>query len=220
MEKKTGGARPYMGILLSGVLAGMMISVGGTVYLSVDSKVVGASLFSIGVFFVVSMRLWRYTGKIGYLFRGGHGYAAKLLLTLVGNFAGAFGTALLLRQTRAAANLVGRAAELSAVKLQDAPASVFILAVFCGVLMYIGVNGFGVFELALGKYAAVFLAVAVFILSGFEHCVANMFYYSLAGVWGSGQAWLSMAVMVLGNSAGSVAVAEGYRAAQKLQDAA
>ena len=150
MEKKTGGARPYMGILLSGVLAGMMISVGGTVYLSVDSKVVGASLFSIGLFFVVSMRLWLYTGKIGYLFRGGHGYAAKLLLTLVGNFAGAFGTALLLRQTRAAANLVGRAAELSAVKLQDAPASVFILAVFCGVLMYIGVNGFGVFELALG----------------------------------------------------------------------
>ena len=60
----------------------------------------------------------------------------------------------------------------------------------------------------------------MFILSGFEHCVANMFYYSLAGVWGSGQAWLSMAVMVLGNSAGSVAVAEGYRAAQKLQDAA
>ena len=91
---------------------------------------------------------------------------------------------------------------------------------FCGVLMYIGVNGFGVFELALGKYAAVFLAVAVFILSGFEHCVANMFYYSLAGVWDSGQAWLSMAVMVLGNSAGSVVVAEGYRAAQKLQDAA
>ena len=155
-----------------------------------------------------------------YLFRGGHGYAAKLLLTLAGNFAGAFGTALLLRQTRAAANLVGRAAELSAVKLQDEPVSVFILAVFCGVLMYIGVNGFGVFELALGKYAAVFLAVAVFILSGFEHCVANMFYYSLAGVWDSGQAWLSMAVMVLGNSAGSVVVAEGYRAAQKLQDAA
>ena len=109
MDKKTGGARAYMGILLSGVLAGMMISVGGTVYLSVDSKVVGASLFSIGLFFVVSMRLWLYTGKIGYLFRGGHDYAAKLLLTLAGNFAGAFGTALLLRQTRAAANLVGRA---------------------------------------------------------------------------------------------------------------
>ena len=52
MDKKTGGARAYMGILLSGVLAGMMISVGGTVYLSVDSKVVGASLFSIGLFFV------------------------------------------------------------------------------------------------------------------------------------------------------------------------
>ncbi len=125
MDKKTGGARAYMGILLSGVF-GRHDDLGWRDGIFIGGQQ-GGRRFAVQhrIVFVVSMRLWLYTGKIGYLFRGGHDYAAKLLLTLAGNFAGAFGTALLLRQTRAAANLVGRAAELSAVKLQDEPVSVF-----------------------------------------------------------------------------------------------
>lgn len=84
------------------------------------------------------------------------------------------------------------------------------------VLMYLGVSGFQTFDSALGRYGAVFLAVTVFILSGFEHCIANMYYYSMAGVWDNGRAWLTMLVMVLGNAAGSVIIAEGYRLSQKL----
>ena len=82
--------------------------------------------------------------------------------------------------------------------------------------MYLGVSGFQTFDSAPGRYGAVFLAVTVFILSGFEHCIANMYYYSMAGVWGDGRAWLTMAVMVLGNAAGSVITAEGCRLSQKL----
>ena len=82
--------------------------------------------------------------------------------------------------------------------------------------MYLGVNGYGTFAHPLGKYGAVFLAVTVFILSGFEHCVANMFYYSLAGVWGAARAWSTMAVTILGNSVGSILMAEGYRLSQRL----
>ena len=58
--------------------------------------------------------------------------------------------------------------------------------------------------------------MTVFILSWFEHCIANMYYYSMAGVWGDSRAWLTMAVMVLGNAAGSVLVAEGYRLSRRL----
>ena len=43
-----------------------------------------------------------------------------------------------------------------------------------------------------------------------------MYYYSMAGVWDNGRAWLTMLVMVLGNAAGSVIIAEGYRLSQKL----
>lgn len=206
-----------LGVLLSSFLAGACIAVGGTVFLSLDSKVIGASLFSIGLFYVVSFGLWLYTGRIGYLPERDGTYAVHLLVTLAGNFAGTFCVAALLRQTRAAASLIERAAALSETKLNDGLLSIFILAVFCGVLMYVGVNGFAVFEHALGKYLSVYLAVSVFILCGFEHCVANMYYYSLAGVWTDGRAWLSLLVMVLGNSIGSILFAQINILQKKLQ---
>ena len=209
-------AKAALGTALSGVLAGVLISIGGTVNLSIENRVLGACFFSIGLFFVVSMRLWLFTGKVGWLCRNGMTYAVQLLLTLAGNFAGTLCVALLLRQTRAAGGLVQRAAELSAAKMTDSLPSLFVLALFCGVLMYLGVSGFQMFDSAPGRYGAVFLAVTVFILSGFEHCIANMYYYSMSGVWGDGRAWLTMAVMVLGNAAGSVIIAEGCRLSQKL----
>ncbi|MGI6182021.1 MAG: formate/nitrite transporter family protein, partial [Agathobaculum sp.] len=169
-----------LGVLLGSFLAGACIAVGGTVFLSVENKIIGASLFSIGLFYVVSYGLWLYTGRIGYLPERDGNYAINLLITLAGNFAGTFCVATLLRQTRAAASLIERAAALSETKMADSLLSIFILAIFCGVLMYVGVNGFAVFEHALGKYLSVYLAVSVFILCGFEHCVANMYYYSLA----------------------------------------
>ena len=47
----------------------------------------------------------------------------------------------------------------------------------------------------------VFLCVMVFILSGFEHCIANMYYFSVAGVW-SKDTFLLILLMTLGNSIG------------------
>ena len=44
---------------------------------------------------------------------------------------------------------------------------------------------------------------AVFILCGFEHCVANMYYFSVAGMW-SGKTLLYLLVMTLGNAVGGV----------------
>ena len=43
----------------------------------------------------------------------------------------------------------------------------------------------------------------VFILCGFEHCVANMYYFSVAGMW-SGKTLLYLLVMTLGNAVGGV----------------
>ena len=54
-----------------------------------------------------------------------------------------------------------------------------------------------------GKYLSLFFGVAVFILCGFEHCVANMYYFSVAGMW-SWKTLLWVLVMTLGNSVGGV----------------
>ena len=39
-------------IFISGMMAGLAISLGGTVFLSVDSKIIGALAFTVGLFSV------------------------------------------------------------------------------------------------------------------------------------------------------------------------
>ena len=86
-------------------------------------------------------------------------------------------------------------------KLADGPLSIFLLAIFCGILMYIAVDGFREKENPL----ILFICVSVFILSGFEHCIANMFYFSIAGAW-SLKTIVYLIIMTLGNSLGGVLI--------------
>lgn len=67
----------------------------------------------------------------------------------------------------------------------------------------IAVDGFKNNPHELGKYLALFFGVMVFILCGFEHCVANMYYFSIAGMW-NGKALLWLLVMTAGNAVGGV----------------
>ena len=72
---------------IKSVLAGIMIGIGGTIYLSIDNKVVGASLFGIGLFMIVIYGFNLYTGKIGYLVDNfNFKYIKMLVITLIGNF--------------------------------------------------------------------------------------------------------------------------------------
>ena len=50
---------------------------------------------------------------------------------------------------------------------------------------------------------AVFLCVAVFILAGFEHCVANMFFFALSS--SPADYLLTLLVAIAGNSLGGIA---------------
>ena len=52
---------------LRSVMAGICIAVGGAVNLSVDNKVVGAALFSTGLFTICTLGYYLYTGKVCYL---------------------------------------------------------------------------------------------------------------------------------------------------------
>ena len=69
--------------------------------------------------------------------------------------------------------------------------------------MYLAVNGYKVVKDPLGKYLSVFLGVIVFILCGFEHSVANMYYFSVAFII-NGKSLLYLLIMILGNAVGGV----------------
>ncbi len=66
--------------------------------------------------------------------------------------------------------------------------------------MYFAVNGYKILK-DFGKYVVIYLGVVVFILCGFEHCVANMYYFTVADLW-SLKTFGYLAIMVLGNSVG------------------
>ena len=179
-----------------------MIAIGGTVFLSIENKVIGASLFSIGLFGVLIYNLNLYTGKIGYLITNFNlKYIKELIITLIGNFIGACSVGFILRYTRIYDNIYKKSLILANTKLNDNILSIFILSIFCGLLMYYAVNGFKK-QTDFGKYLVVYLGVAVFILCGFEHCIANMYYFSVADIWSLKTLWYT-GIMVLGNSLGS-----------------
>lgn len=191
-----------MKILFKSFLAGIMIAIGGTVFLSIENKVIGASLFSIGLFGVLIYNLNLYTGKIGYLITNLNlKYIKELIITLIGNFIGACSVGFILRYTRIYEKIYEKSLILANAKLNDNILSIFILSIFCGLLMYYAVNGFKK-QTDFGKYLVVYLGVAVFILCGFEHCIANMYYFSVADIW-SLKTLGYTGIMVLGNSVGS-----------------
>lgn len=187
-------------LLISAIAAGIAIGIGGAVFLSLDNKIVGALFFSLGLLTVVSNGLALFTGKVGYLPMNKPSYLIDLVIIWVGNYIGATLTGLLFHFTRAAK--VDKAMSIVQAKLDDNLISVFILSVFCGILMFLAVNGYKKIS-DWGRYLILVLPVAVFILSGYEHCVANMFYYAHALVF-SPKAFVLLAVMTLGNSVGGV----------------
>ena len=70
--------------------------------------------------------------------------------------------------------------------------------------MYLAVNGYKTLKDPIAKYISVFLCVIVFILASFEHSIANMYYFTVAG-W-SGKAFLYLLIMILGNMVGGLTI--------------
>ena len=51
-------------IFLSALLAGAIVAVGGTAYLSIESGVIGALFFTVGLFVICTRGLHLFTGKV------------------------------------------------------------------------------------------------------------------------------------------------------------
>lgn len=187
-------------IFLKAAAAGITIGIGGAVYLTLENRVIGAVLFGVGLYTIVLNGLFLYTGKVGYLIsaKDKKAYILQLIFTWLGNFAGTALAAAAISATRIR-NLRRTAEVICKTKLADTPHSILILAVFCGILMYVAVDGFR----EKGNPLIFFFCVTVFILCGFEHCIANMFYFSLAGAW-SLRAVIYLLLMTLGNSVGGI----------------
>lgn len=184
--------------IIYGFLAGAMISIGCAVYLACQNKYVGAVMFSVALLTICYKGYNLYTGRIGFMVNAHskddfHG----LLLGLLGNTLAmmAFGALIGL----ALPNLKETAINVVGAKLTQSFISALIRAIFCGILMYIAVSLYREKKTIVG----IVFCIPVFILSGFEHSIADMGYFAVAGEWslkGFGYIW----TIILGNSIGAM----------------
>ncbi|MCM1054799.1 MAG: formate/nitrite transporter family protein [Bacteroides sp.] len=156
--------------------AGFMIGIGAIVYISCDSKLAGALMFTVGLFGICSFGMNLFTGKIGYIFSNRN--KPNCLVIWLGNLVGASVGMALARIAKPSLHTAAR--EMMNAKLQQSYIGIPILALFCGVLMYIAVENYRANPHGAGKVVGLFLCVGTFILCGFEHSVADMCYAALA----------------------------------------
>lgn len=184
--------------LLDGISAGILISIGGSVYLSCDNKYIGAVLFSVALLFICLKGYSLYTGKIGYLPE--HHTKDDISTTFLGLLGNAIATCLLGMLVVYAIPKLGETANtICTAKLEQEFLQTIVRSIFCGILMYLAVS---VYREGKG-IAGIFFAVPVFILSGFEHSIANMFYFGASGIV-SLKAFGYLWTVILGNSIGGM----------------
>lgn len=180
------------------VSAGILIAVGGSVFLACDNKYIGAVLFSVALLCICYLGYYLFTGKIGYL---AHNHSKKNISALaVGLFVNLIITFLLGIIIRfALPALSENALAMCTVKLQQPFIVTFIRGIFCGILMYLAVQIFKEKKTPVG----ILFCIPVFILSGFEHSVADMFYFGMSGIFSVNILSFELAA-VIGNSVGSL----------------
>ena len=181
-----------------GVAAGLLIGIGGTVFLSCESRYVGAVLFAVALICICAKGYSLYTGKVGFMaFAHGKSDFANLALCLAGNLIGTLAAGIAVRFALPA--IGEKATLLCAAKLEQSLPAALVRAIFCGILMYLAVAVYR----EKHTYIGILFCVPVFILSGFEHSIANMYYFFAAQTV-SFQSGLYLLVVVIGNSLGGL----------------
>ena len=188
--------------LIKSILAGVSIAIGAVIYLLCSNKIVGAFLFSVGILMVMEFKLLLYTGYVptqreGQSFKD---YIINSSFVFVGNLIGGAITAGLLALTRLKNDLWNATNKVCDVKLNDNLLSIFILSIFCGIIIA------GIVKATNLKHRVLYVGmmIATFILCGYEHVVANSFYFSFSLKLFTFEGLLFMLVCFLGNFVGGI----------------
>ncbi len=205
---------------LKGILAGLAIGLGGLLYILMTAlftndiaeigKLLGSILFAIGLFLVCTFSLSLYTGKIGLVYEKKQDkiFYISLPVMLLGNAIGAFALGyicyFIFRNVEPIYNTAKAAA--NARLIFNGPIDYILTCVksfLCGVCVYLAVKAFNSNRLKpIGILLLVFF-VFLFVYCGFQHCIANMFYFGMANslCW---QMPVNLVLVILFNSFGPI----------------
>lgn len=175
-------------IIRQSVLSGMLVGIGVVVNTVSENCYAGAMLFSLALLTIIHCGLKLYTGKIGFV----RTVSAKDLgVMLLGNLVGVLVPTLAIASQRG--DVMEKLLKVSENKFSAGYPAMFIFGCFCGVLMFVAVY-------CKNTVITVF-CIMVFILSGFEHCIADFPYLAINFSIDNAGKFLCV---VAGNSLGSI----------------
>ena len=182
-------------LITKSILAGLLISLAGIVYLNCSDKIVGSLLFSLGLISVILLEANLFTGKIGYV--NSKRSILDSLLILVFNLVAA-----------TIVGLIYRCGSDAAALIVESKLSIFsetwwltgLKSIGCGAAIFLSVEGYKKSK----SLIPVILGVMTFILAGWNHCIADCFY--MAAGSSSALAIPYLLVVIVGNSIGSLLI--------------
>lgn len=160
-------------LIRSSIFAGIAIGTAGFGFLAsgvqsaVYGSLAGAVLFSFGLLTVVGYKLKLYTGTAGFIKKNEIG---DLFMVLLGNIVGCLCVALLSRMSPL--DMQAAAQKVLELRLGNGAVRCGLLAIGCGFIMTTAVH-----FARQGQYLPLVFGVPLFIVCGFPHCVADVFYF-------------------------------------------
>lgn len=190
---------PALPCFMLALVAGGSIGFGALYYCIVASdadlsfaviRVMGGTVFSLGLVIVMIGGAELFTGNNLIVMAWASGKIPTVavlrnwLIVYIGNFVGAAGLAVMVifsHHLDMNGGRIGLTVLATAVaKISPDIATLFVKGILCNLLVCLGVWLAYAGRSVTDKIAALILPISAFVAAGFEHCVANMYFFSVA----------------------------------------
>ena len=182
-------------VIFSAFLAGVFISLGAFVSVNVGidlplglSKLISGIAFSSALIMIVLLGQELFTGNVlttfSFIVNKFNFYSFIKLWVVVyfGNLAGCFSSAYLLMHSGLYPALQNKFVQIANMKASLPFEEAFIRGIFCNLLVCVAVLIANQAKSVQGKILGILVPITVFIASGYEHSVANMFFLPMGQV--------------------------------------
>lgn len=203
-------------LLVLGMMAGAFIALGGASAAVAShgitnvgvARLSSAAVFPIGLLMIIFIGGELFTGDTMIVFGAYHKrisyltYLKTIAIVYIGNFIGAALIAFFVVNS-GQLNYSGKALgaytiKVAIDKVSGEFSSFFFSGILCNILVCIGVLMGIAAKDAVGKFFCAYLPIFAFVVGGYEHCVANMFYIPAGMMAAANPEYLEEAVKIYG----------------------
>ena len=205
-----GAFNDFIHFLLMTLLSGAMIGICAISSLMAarieNGRIVSALLFSLGMFVILAFEMKLFTGLIPKIPHTSPKSYWQLPVCLLGNMVGVFIVYLLASQTYYAETIISAGSTMikNKLNLDNWALSSLCSGVLCGVLITLSVLSVDhSHKKGLSANVGVMFPIIVFVFCGFDHSIANMFYFYCLGEYSLNVIGY-ISLTVLGNLIGGI----------------